>query len=302
MHTCVCVCLQPGAPGACGYLQVHVLIWSHPGDLGTHACLCVRVLVVMSGRPWCTCMFVCLCVLTWSYLGDRGAHVMFVCMHAYVLTSRTDMSSAEMGLPVLDAQSQDVFTSCPTPLQFHQAPRRRSNREGPAQAPEVIREPGMSTTGSGAKVGENGLHKKPDVRGGCMGVPGAGFAPVGPITRVVTSRQRDRSPLGSPTKTSSLDWGAHGQLCGLGGRESLENTACPPPTPPLSPDPGSIFTPGRGRSPLARPTVLPTHLSGEEGGCSSELVGLSGGHTPGDGEQRDSQAHLTCPSQRPRLP
>ena len=196
VHTCVCVCLQPGAPGACGYLQVHVLMWSHPGDLGTHACLCVCVLVVMSGRPWCTHMFVCLYVLTWSYLGDLGAHVMFVCMHACVLTSRTDRSSAEMGLPVLDAQSQGVFTSCPTPLQFHQAPSRRSNREGPAQVPEVIREPGMSTTGSGAKVGENGLHKKPDVRGGCMGIPGVGLAPVGPITRVVTSRQRDRSPLG----------------------------------------------------------------------------------------------------------
>ena len=180
----------------------------------THVFVCVHAHVVTSRRPWCTCMS--------------------VCMHAHVLTYRTDMSSAVMGLPFLDTQSQRVFTSCPTPLQFHQAPRRRSNRERPAQAPEVIWEPGMSTTGSGAKVGENRLHKNPDVRGGCMGVSGAGLAPVGPITRVVTSRQRDRSPLGSPPKISSLDWGAHGQLCGLGGRESLENTARPPPTPPES--------------------------------------------------------------------
>lgn len=226
--TCMFVCAHMVISGRpwCTYISVCVCVH-------VRVCMCVCAHMVIFERPWCTHVFVCV-----------HAHVvtprrpwctrMSVCMHARVLTSRTDKSSAEMGLPVLDAQSQSVFTSCLTPLQFHQAPRRRSNRERAEQAPEVIWEPGMSTTGSGAKVGENRLHKNPDVRGGCMGVPGAGLAPVGPISRVVTSRQRDRSPLGSPPKTSSLDWGAHGQLCSLGGHESLENTAHPPPTPPES--------------------------------------------------------------------
>lgn len=234
---------------SCGHIQetlvhTHLYVSVFVVTSGRPWCTCMFVCahMVISGRPWCTyisvcvCVCTCVCVFTWSYSRDLGAHTclcvftlmwshpgdlgvhvcLCVCMLVYSHPA-PDKSSAEMDLPVLDAQSQSVFTSCLTPLQFHQAPRRRSNRERAEQAPEVIWEAGMSTTGSGAKVGENRLHKNPDVRGGCMGIPGVGLAPVGPITRVVTSRQRDRSPLGSPPKTSSLDWGAHGQLCSLGG-------------------------------------------------------------------------------------
>lgn len=95
-HICLCV-LTSRSPWCTWYLPVHVLMWSHPGDLDTHACLYVRVLVVTSERPWCTCMFVCAhmvisggpwythisaCVLTWSYLRDCGAHT---CLSVFTL-------------------------------------------------------------------------------------------------------------------------------------------------------------------------------------------------------------------------
>lgn len=224
-HICMCLCLWSRLGDLGAHACSCVLTWSYLGDLGAHTLVCVcacahvYVCVCSHGHIRDLGAHTCLCVFTlmWSHPGDLGVHVcLCVCMLVYSHPA-PDKSSAEMDLPVLDAQSQSVFTSCLTPLQFHQAPRRRSNRERAEQAPEVIWEAGMSTTGSGAKVGENRLHKNPDVRGGCMGIPGVGLAPVGPITRVVTSRQRDRSPLGSPPKTSSLDWGAHGQLCSLGG-------------------------------------------------------------------------------------